>query len=75
MTPTYNIGRLHVVLILLDLLLELVDRDLVVLNDHVDLELLDTETNGNELVGTPDHTVLLNRLDVGKELVQVGLVI
>jgi hypothetical protein len=64
-----------VVLILLNLLLKLIQRDLLVLNDKVDLELLNTETNGNPLVGTPDKTVLLNLLDVLEELIEVGLVI
>ena len=63
------------VLILLDAGLQLVGRDLVVLDDQVDLELLDTETNGDELGGTPDQTVLLNGTDVSLELLKVGLVV
>lgn len=70
-----NVGGLDVVLELLDLLLELVKRNLVVLNNQVDLELLDTETDGNKLGGTPDETVLLNGKDVGLELIHVCLVI
>lgn len=70
-----DIGGLDVVLILLDLALELVERDLLVLNDQVDLELLDTETDGDELVSTPDEAVHLDGLDVGNELVHVGLII
>jgi hypothetical protein len=64
-----------VVLELLDLLLELVKGDLVVLDDQVDLELLDTETNGNKLGGTPDKTLLLDGENVSLELVHVCLVI
>jgi hypothetical protein len=64
-----------VVLVLLDLLLELVQGDLLVLDDQVDLELLDTETDGNQLGGTPDETVLLDGENVGLELVHVCLVI
>jgi hypothetical protein len=61
---TYNISGLDVILIFLNLLLELIQRDLLVLNDQVDLELLDTETNSNELRGTPDETILLDGTDV-----------
>lgn len=70
-----NVGGLNVVLELFDLLLELVERDLVVLNDQVDLELLDAEADGNELGGTPDKAVLLDGEDIGLELVHVGLVV
>lgn len=63
------------VLVLLDLSLELVEGDLLVLDDKVDLELLDTETNGNELGGTPDETVDLDGTDVGLHLLKVGLII
>lgn len=37
------------VLVLSDLLLELVKRNLLVLNDQVDLELADTVSNGDKL--------------------------
>lgn len=70
-----NVGGLDVVLVLLNLGLELIQRDLVVLDDQVDLELLDTETDGNELGSTPDQTVDLNGTDVGLQLLKVGLVI
>jgi len=63
------------VLVLLNLLLQLIRRHLVVLDDQVDLQLLDTEANGDELGGTPDQTVLLNRKDVGLELLEIGLVV
>ena len=63
------------VLVLLDLLLELVKRDLVVLDDQVDLELLDTETDGDKGGGTPNETILLNGTNVGLELLHVGLII
>jgi hypothetical protein len=46
-----------VVLIRLNLLLQLVERDLLVLNDQVDLELLDTVTDGDKSVRTPDETL------------------
>jgi hypothetical protein len=64
-----------VVLILLNTLLKLVQRNLLVLNDKVDLKLLDTETNRNPLVGTPDKTIDLNGLDILEELIEVGLII
>lgn len=70
-----NVGGLHVVLILLNAGLELIQRDLLVLDDQVDLELLDTEADGDELRGTPDQTVNLNGADVGLHLLKVGLVI
>jgi len=64
-----------VVLVLGDLLLELIERDLVVLDDQVDLELLDTVTNGDKGGGTPNETVLLDGTDVGLELLHVGLIV
>jgi hypothetical protein len=70
-----NIGGLNVVLELLNLALELVGGDLLVLNHQVDLELLNTESEGNPLGGTPDEAVLLNGADVSLELLKVGLVI
>jgi hypothetical protein len=70
-----NVGGLDVVLELLDLLLELIEGDLVVLNDQVDLELLDTETDSDQLGGTPDKTLLLNGENVSLKLVHVCLVV
>ena len=70
-----NVRRLDVVLILGDGLLELFQRNLVILNDTVDLELLDTETNVDELVTTPNKTVNLKGLNVSKELIKVSLII
>lgn len=70
-----NISRLDVVLILLNLGLEIIDRDLFVLNDDVDLQLLDTVADGDELVTTPGKTVHLDGLDTGYQLVHVGLVV
>ena len=63
------------VLVLLDAVLELVDRNLVVLNDKVDLELANTVTNRDKLGGTPDKTILLDGTEVGLELLHVGLVV
>ncbi|KAG7151547.1 hypothetical protein HYQ46_012670 [Verticillium longisporum] len=62
-----NIGGLDVVLETLNLLLEVGQRDLLVLDDEVDLELLDAETDGNELGGTPHQTVLLDATDSSLE--------
>jgi hypothetical protein len=70
-----DIGGLDVVLELLNLALELVGGDLLVLNDQVDLELLDTESERNPLGGTPDEAILLNGADVSLEFLKVGLVI
>lgn len=63
------------VLVLLDLLLQLVGRDLLVLDNQVDLQLLDTETDGDELGGTPNKTILLDGKDVSLELLKVGLIV
>lgn len=57
---------------LLDLLLDLVERD-VVSDDEGDLELLDTETDGNKGGGSPGETVLLDGSDSLLELSHVGL--
>lgn len=70
-----DIGGLDVVLILLNLALELIGGDLLVLDDEVDLELLNTESKGNPLGGTPDETVPLNGADVGLEGLERSLVI
>jgi hypothetical protein len=72
---TYDIGRLNVVIEILDLLLEIIKTNLVILNDQVDLELLDTETDGNKLGGTPDKTILLDGADRLLESLHVGLII
>lgn len=45
------------VLVPLDPLLQLVEGHLVILDDKVDLELLDTVTDGYQSVGSPDETV------------------
>lgn len=63
------------VLILSKSLLELFQRNLVVFNDTVDLELLDTVSDIKELVTTPDKTFNLNGLNVSQHLVNVSLII
>jgi hypothetical protein len=55
--------------------LQLVERDLLVLDDQVDLEHLDTVTDGDQLGETPDESVLLDRPDTGLEGLHVGLVV
>jgi hypothetical protein len=72
---TYDIGRLNKVLKLLDLLLEVIKTNLVILNNQVDLELLDTETNWDKLGGTPDKTILLDTTDSSLKTNHVGLVV
>lgn len=72
---TSDIGGLDVVLDLLDLLLELVERDLGILDDQVDLEHLDTVADGDELGGTPDKSVLLNSSDLLLHGLHVRLVV
>jgi hypothetical protein len=73
--PTYNIARLDPVFKACDILLELVQTDLLVLDNQVDLELLDTETDGNERRRTPNQAVLLNAADSGLESCHVGLIV
>lgn len=63
------------VLVLLNALLEFVKRNLLILNDKVDLELLDTESNSNELGGTPDEALLLDSTDVRLHFLKIGLII
>lgn len=63
------------VLVLLNELLELIKRDLVILNNEVDLELLDTEADGDPLGSTPGKTVHLDLLDTLEELLKISLII
>lgn len=70
-----DVGGLDVVLELGKLLLELVERDLLVLNDQVDLELADTVSDWDEFGTTPDKTVLLDGTNALLEFLHVGLVI
>jgi len=70
-----NIRALNEILELGNFLLDIVQTDLVILNDHVDLELLDTEADSNKLAATPDETFLLDRTDALLELGHVSLVI
>jgi len=72
---SHNISGLDVVLVLLNLLLESIEGDLIIFNNQVDLQLLDTETNGNELGTTPDKTILLNSADTILEFLHVGLIV
>jgi hypothetical protein len=72
---TSDIGGLDVVLDLLDLLFQIRQRDLGVLDDQVDLEHLDTVTDRDELRGTPNKSVLLDRPDLPLHSGHVGLVV
>lgn len=58
-----------------DGLLELVERDLGVLDNEGDLEHLDAVADGDELGSTPDEAVNLNGTDAGLEGGHVGLVV
>ena len=75
LSKTYHIGRLNMIFVFFNALLEIVERDLLVLDHQIDLQLLDTKANRNQLGSTPDQTIHLNGTDVGLELLQVGLVI
>ncbi|KAH3662623.1 hypothetical protein OGAPHI_005875 [Ogataea philodendri] len=70
-----NVSRLDVVLELLNLGLQIVDGNLLVLNNTVDLELLDTESNRDPLGSTPGQTINLNTLDGRQKGLEVGLVV
>ncbi|GMT21113.1 hypothetical protein PFISCL1PPCAC_12410, partial [Pristionchus fissidentatus] len=59
-----NIDRLNEVLAGGDSLLESVGRDLIVLNNAADLELLDSESDREDLSGSPDKSVHLDGADV-----------
>jgi hypothetical protein len=63
------------VLILLDLLLQLVEGNLLVLNDQVNLQLLDTEADSDELRGTPHEAILLNSTHILLQLLHVRLIV
>ncbi len=58
-----------------DLVLEVLERDLGVLDDEVDLEHLDAVADWDELGGTPQKAVDLNGTDTVLELLHVGLVV
>lgn len=70
-----NVGGLDVVLVLLNSGLQIIERNLVILDNQVDLQLLDTVTNWDPGVSTPHKTVHLNLLDVSQHLLEVGLVV
>lgn len=70
-----DISGLDVVLELLNLVLKVRNRDLGVLDDQVDLKLLDTETDGDELGSTPNKTVVLNSTDSSLKGNHVSLII
>merc|ERR1712230_7248 len=70
-----DIGRLDVILELLNLLLQLGETNLVILDNQVNLQFLDTETNSDKLGSTPDKTLLIDATDGCLELLHVGLII
>lgn len=72
---THDIGRLDVVLEAGNLVLKILKRDLLVLNDEANLQLADTVTDRHQLRGTPNQTVFLNATDGRLQGLYVGLVI
>lgn len=70
-----NVGRLDVVLEVLNTLLEVVKRHLVVLDDDGDLQLAHTVTDGNKLRSTPHKTVHFDSADGLLHGFEVGLVV
>ena len=70
-----NVGGLDIVLKSFDLLLEIFERDLVVLDDQVNLQLLDAEADRDPLAATPDETVHLDGYDTLLQLLEIGLIV
>lgn len=70
-----NVRGLHKVLKLGNLVLELIQRHLLVLNNQVDLQLLDTETDRHPLGGTPDQAILLDADNSRLQSLQIRLVV
>jgi len=70
-----HVHGLDEVLTLQDLLLEDIEGDELILNDAVDLELLDTVTDRDELGLTPQETLHGDATDVSLKGSHVGLII
>ena len=70
-----NIAGLDVLLNLGNLLLQLLERDLVVLNDEGELDHAHTVADGHLLGGSPDETVLLECSHLLLHSVQVCLIV
>jgi uncharacterized membrane protein YgcG len=70
-----DVGGLDVVFELGDFLLEFVKRDEIVLDNERDLELGNAVSDGDQLGGAPDETLLLNGAHGFLELLHVGLVV
>merc|ERR1719318_1765090 len=70
-----DVHGLNEVLELAHLLLQLINRDLGILNNSHQLQLLDTVPDGDQLAGAPEKAVHLNGLAVLEHLVHVGLIV
>lgn len=70
-----HVHGLDEILTLHDLLLEDIEGDELILNDTVDLELLDTVTDRDELGLTPQETVHFDATDVSLKSGHIGLII
>ena len=70
-----HITRLDEVFKVANLLLQFVNGDFFVFDGAHDLKFLDSVTNGDELVGSPNQTVHLNGFDKFEHLVHVSFVI
>jgi len=70
-----NINGLNVVFQIGDSITQIIHHDLIILNNTVDLELLDTVTNGNELRTTPEETIHGNSSDSSSQFFHVGFII
>eukprot|EP00091_Calanus_sinicus_P018782 TRINITY_DN43_c0_g1_i6.p1 TRINITY_DN43_c0_g1~~TRINITY_DN43_c0_g1_i6.p1 ORF type:complete len:112 (+),score=25.33 TRINITY_DN43_c0_g1_i6:40-375(+) len=70
-----DVHGLDEVLELTHLLLQLINRDLGILNNSHELQFLDTVSNGDQLAGAPEKAVHLDGLAVLEHLIHVGLII
>ena len=75
LVPRGNVHRLDVVLELHDDVLDVIRRELVVLDDDHHLELLDAEGDGLELVGPPEKAVALDRAVLEHQRLEVDRVV
>ena len=75
MGSTYHVGALYVFFVFLDLPLQLFERNLFVLDDQIQLQLVDAVADGHALGGAPDEAVHADAAHALLELVHIRFVI
>jgi hypothetical protein len=70
-----DINALYEVFKRFDLFSQVIHGNLVIFNNTVDLELLDTETNGNQLRTTPQETIHSNSTDTLGQFFHISFII